>query len=44
MTVVFLVLAVEVCASFAYGCELAILGPAEVPGKSGIDILHLDLG
>lgn len=33
MTTVFLVLAVEVCVSLAYGCELAVLGPADVPGR-----------
>lgn len=33
MTTVFLVLAVEVCVSLPYGCELAVLGLAEVPGR-----------
>lgn len=33
MTMVFLVLAVEVCVSLPYGHELAVLGLAEVPGR-----------
>lgn len=44
MTTVFLVLAVEVCVSLAYGCELAVLGPADVPGRRWIGILHLNFG
>lgn len=44
MTMVFLVLAVEVCVSLPYGCKLAVLGLAEVSGRRWIDILHLNFG